>query len=143
MIDPKVLQGLVNMNQPIGLAIGLAIGRAKEMSQLPPSPAESMCNRLRKSIIEFERKLDYNQEIGARLTNFSEREPIHIDEVSYWGNDLIIFRGTNADDYPVELLQHVSQISVLLVAVPKQHETPRRIGFEFESRPVTSETDTK
>jgi Family of unknown function (DUF6173) len=93
------------------------------------NPAKWMHERLVKSIIEFEKELDNTQEIGARLVNFGEREPIHILNIGYWGPDLVIFHGTNLDGRPVELLQHVSQISVLLVAIPVKDEAPRRIGF--------------
>jgi hypothetical protein len=110
---------------------GFEMPRMAEI-RLPDStinPAKWMHERLVKSIIEFENGLDETQEIGARLVNFGEREPIHISDVSYWGPDLIIFIGTNLDGRSVELLQHVTQVSVLLVALPKEHAEPRRIGF--------------
>ena len=34
----------------------------------------------------------------------------------------------------VELIQHISQVNVLLVALPKEQEEPRRIGFMLEKR---------
>lgn len=105
---------------------------------LPPTltrnPAEWMHERLVRSIVEFEKSLDEAQEIGARLVNFSEREPIHISDVGFWGPDLIIFYGTNADGRSVQLLQHVTQVSVLLVALPKEHQQARRIGFQLQKR---------
>jgi hypothetical protein len=94
--------------------------------------AEWMHERIVRSIVDFEKKLDGTQEIGARLISFSDKEIIHIDDVGYWGPDLIIFHGKNRDGLPVKLLQHVSQISILLVALPKVHDLPRRIGFELE-----------
>lgn len=112
--------------------------------RLPDStvnPAKWMHERLVRSIVNFEEALDETQEIGARLVNFSEREPIHINDVGYWGPDLVIFYGTNADGHPVELLQHVTQVSVLLVALPKEHEQPRRIGFELQSKLERLEKD--
>lgn len=98
------------------------------------NPAKWMHERLVRSIVKFEEGLNEAQEIGARLVNFSEREPIHISDVGYWGPDLVIFYGTNADGRPVELLQHVTQVSVLLVALPKEHAEPRRIGFALQSK---------
>lgn len=91
-----------------------------------------MYERLVESIIAFEKKLDADSEIGARLVNFNANEVISIDDVSYWGPDLVNFIGKNADGHPVELMQHMTQVNVLLVAVPKQQEEPRRIGFFLE-----------
>ena len=103
-------------------------------SNIELNPAEWMFERLAKSIIDFESKLDETKEIGARLVNFSARETISIDDLGYWGPDLIIFYGKNADGAKVELLQHVSQTNVLLVALPSENEKPRRIGFILEEK---------
>jgi hypothetical protein len=93
------------------------------------NPAEWMHERLVRSIAEFEKKLDDSQEIGARLVNFGNHRTIHIDNVGFWGNDLVIFYGTGADGKPMELYQHITQINVLFVAVPPSSDKPRRIGF--------------
>lgn len=98
------------------------------------NPAKWTYERIVRSIIDFEKELDQEQEIGARLVSFTEREVIHIDDVGYWGPDIIIFYGRNADDNPVQLIQHVTQVSVLLVALPKEHDQPRRIGFQLEQK---------
>ena len=66
--------------------------------------------------------------------SFSERDPIHIHDVGHSGPDLVIFYGTNLDGRPVQLLQHVTQVSVLLVALPNEHEKPRRIGYDLEKK---------
>ena len=39
--------------------------------------------------------------------------------------------GQFGDGRKFELIQHYSQVSVLLVAVPKMKDEPRRIGFEL------------
>ncbi|TBC02108.1 DUF6173 family protein [Rhizobium ruizarguesonis] len=97
------------------------------------NPASWMYERIVKSIIDFEEKLDPNLEIGARLVSFASSEIIHIDDVGYWGPDIIKFYGKNADGNPVELMQHMSQLSVLLVAVKPLAE-PRRIGFVLKGK---------
>jgi hypothetical protein len=101
------------------------------MPVVPPGPAERMYEKLVRSIAQFEEKLNDTQEVGARLINFGS-ETIHIEDVGFWGHELVKFYGTTSDGRPVELLQHVSQISVLLVALPIQpNKQPRRIGFEL------------
>ncbi len=120
--------------------------------QIPPSvlvppkykanPAEWMHERIVRSIADFEKGLKPDEEIGARLVSFGQSEVIHILDVGYWGPDLVTFQGTNADGRPVQLLQHISQISVLLVALPVEKGAPRRIGFDLVKKldPAPGET---
>lgn len=101
------------------------------------NPAKWMYERIVKSIIAFEEKLNAELEVGARLVSFANQEVIHIDDVGFWGPDIIKFYGKNADGHPVELMQHMSQLSILLVAVRPLAE-PRRIGFGLQQRMETS-----
>ncbi len=110
---------------------------------MPPSvpeavinPAKWMHDRLIKAIIDFEKKLADSEEIGAKLVNFGAHEIISITDVGYWGPDLIVFFGRNIEGQPVELLQHISQISILLVALKRDgdSDTPRRIGFALQKK---------
>lgn len=131
---------LSKLSQMIEPNIGLPIEpfyRPQPISQT--NPAAWMYERIVRSIIDFEKKLDSDQEIGARLVSFSSGETIHIDDVGYWGPDIIKFYGRNVDGRPVELMQHISQMSVLLVSVKAEQEKPRRIGFILEQRLKTSE----
>ena len=98
-----------------------------------PNPADWMYERVVRSIIDFEKGLDADKEVGARLVSFGLSETIHIDDVGHWGPDMIIFHGVNVDGNKVQLLQHISQLSVLLVAV-KPVDEPRRIGYILEKR---------
>ena len=95
------------------------------------NPAKWMYERLVRSVIAFERNLDASREIGLRLIQFGPGETLAIEDIGFWGPDLIRFYGRNADGHPVELLQHMSQVNMALVAVPATGE-PRRIGFVLE-----------
>ena len=88
---------------------------------------------LRVAVLAYSEAAAYS-EIGARLVTFGNQEVIHIEDVGYWGPDLLIFYGTNSEGKPQQLLQHQSQVNVLLVAVPKEGPKPRRIGFELISK---------
>ncbi|NQW39373.1 MAG: hypothetical protein HQ469_09355 [Cyanobacteria bacterium] len=96
--------------------------------------AKWMHERIVRSINDFEKDLDSDQEIGARLVSFGSDVTFHIEDVSFWGPDMIIFEGFSSDGKKVRLLQHVSQLSVLLVATSKLHEKARRIGFDLAER---------
>ena len=107
-------------------------------SMSPPkhelNPAEWAHERLVRSIARFEARLDDDTEIGARLVSFTEKDTFHIEDLGYWGPDFVVFYGTSLEGNPVELIQHISQVNVLLVALPKEQEEPRRIGFMLEKR---------
>jgi hypothetical protein len=82
-----------------------------------------------RSINNFEAQLADNEEIGGRFVGGPGSEVFHIDDVGYWGPDMIIFHGTNQHGKPVQLLQHYTQLNVLLTALPVEKDKPRRIGF--------------
>lgn len=116
---------------------------------LPPPPtltmpkmgAAWMHERLVKSINDFEEGLDNDHEVGARLVSFGTELTFSIEDVSYWGPDMIIFYGFNSSNKSVQLLQHLSQLSVLLVAVDKIQKEPRRIGFRLLQKLETEEIE--
>ena len=93
------------------------------------NPAAWAYKRLAEYIRDFEAELDDDHEIGARLVSFGQSVVFHIEDVGYYGPDIITFHGRNDAMEKVQLIQHISQLSVLLVAVKKQQDKPRRIGF--------------
>ena len=74
-----------------------------------------------------------------RLVNFGQAVTFHIEDIGYWNPSLISFRGHTEKGEPVELIQHVTQISILLMKMKReQPQQPKRpIGFasweEFEA----------
>lgn len=95
------------------------------------NPASWMHQRIVNQIMEFEKNLGDQHELGGRFVEGPGSEPLHITNVASWGPDMILFMGQYPDGRRYELIQHYSQVSVLLVAVPKMDEEPRRIGFEL------------
>lgn len=94
--------------------------------------AEWTYKRLGDYIKKFEEKLDGDHEIGARLVSFGGVVTFHISDVGYWGPDIITFKGKNDNGEDVQLIQNISQLSVLLVAMKKLDECPKRIGFIWD-----------
>ena len=95
------------------------------------NPAKWTYERLVKSIASFEEGLDHEHEVGARLVTFGANFTFQIDNIGYWGPDIVKFHGRDENGKEIELIQHVSQLSVLLIAVDKTTEEPRRIGFKL------------
>lgn len=101
---------------------------------LPPKDqnlADEFYRRLLRWINDFHRGLDDEHEVGAKLVSFGQTVTFQIEDIGYWNPSLISFHGKNEKGEPVELIQHVSQINILLVALKRNNiEPPKRpIGF--------------
>ncbi|GMG81807.1 hypothetical protein LNKW23_10200 [Paralimibaculum aggregatum] len=113
-------------NQPLPEAI--ARGQANQKS-----PAEWAYLRLALYLRKFEEQLDSEHEVGIGVAG-SEAGALHIRGVGYFAPDLVTFYGLDQHGAKTQLIQHVSQLNVMLKAVPKQAETAERIGFQLASR---------
>lgn len=111
---------------------------------IPPNPlianvnsnhASEFHKRLTRWINDFDSALDQEHEVGVRLVSFGQSVTFHLESLGYWNPSLILFRGTLEAGEPVELIQHVSQISVLLMKVKRRDPgaPKRKIGFNLES----------
>lgn len=96
------------------------------------NPVSWMHERLANYIAEFENSLTEAEEVGAHLVSFGHDMVFHIADVSYHGPDMIVFYGFDDHGKRVQLIQHYSQLSVLLVALPKLGSEARRIGFRLK-----------
>jgi hypothetical protein len=97
--------------------------------------ASEFYRRLVKWINDFDSTLDQEHEVGVRLVSFGQTVVFHLDDMSYWNPSLISFQGTTEDGQPVELIQHVSQISILLMKLrrPDLSQPKKKIGFVTET----------
>jgi len=119
-----------------------------QMPKIGPNPlvvsveanyASEFHKRLVKWINDFDATLDQQHEVGVRLVSFGQTVVFHLNDIGYWNPSLIRFEGVMEDGSPVELIQHVSQISVLLMKLPRNDpsKAKRKIGF------ITEEEKTK
>jgi len=107
---------------------------AKPAVNRPKSPAEWAHDRLVMYIRNFESQLDGQQEIAMGFAS-DETGVLRIEGLGYFEPDIITFYGRDEDGSKTQLIQHVTQLSVTLRAVPKEGkaEAPRRIGFQLNS----------
>ncbi|WP_425100931.1 DUF6173 family protein [Tropicibacter sp. S64] len=94
------------------------------------SPAEWAYERLVLYIQAFEKQLDGDQEVAMGFVG-AEAGVLRIEGLGYFDPDIVTFYGSDAAGVRTQLIQHVSQLSVILRAMPKEveQEAPRRIGF--------------
>lgn len=97
--------------------------------------AEGVCRHLIAEIIDFESNLPDNMQAGGRLVSFAGAEVFSINDIKYSNPNLIIFCGELPDGSQVRMIQHQSQLNMMLIAVPlAEPDKPRRkIGFCAES----------
>ncbi|MCB6177764.1 DUF6173 family protein [Rhodobacter sp. Har01] len=96
------------------------------------SPAEWAYDRLVLYIRDFEKDLDASQEIAMGFAG-GEAGVLQIEGLGYDAPDILTFYGRDEAGLKTQLVQHVSQLSVILQAVPKlaPEDPPRRIGFHL------------
>ncbi|MGR3660007.1 MAG: DUF6173 family protein [Paracoccaceae bacterium] len=96
------------------------------------SPAEWAYERLILYIQNFEEQLDNEHEIAVGFTG-GDAGVLRIEGIGYFDPDIVTFYGTDEFGGKVQLIQHVSQLGVMLRALPKDdaEKEPNRIGFQF------------
>ena len=96
------------------------------------NPAKWTSRQFIECIYEFEKSLDDDHEIGARLLSFASEVTFYIQDVGYDDPHMISFSGSNENGEKLQLVQHVSQLNIFLVAMKKRGEEPVRIGFKLK-----------
>ncbi|NGQ89356.1 hypothetical protein G5V65_00495 [Rhodobacter sp. HX-7-19] len=96
------------------------------------SPAEWAYERLILYIQNFEAQLDASEEVAMGFTG-GQAGVLSIEGVGFFDPDLVTFYGRDEDGLRTQLIQHVTQLNVILRAVPRETpaEPPRRIGFQM------------
>ena len=93
------------------------------------NPAQWTYLKLVECIYHFEKSLDEDHEIGVR---FASEVTFYIQDVGYFDPLLISVTGSTGNGEKLQLIQHVSQLSVFFVAMKKRGEEPVRIGYKLK-----------
>jgi hypothetical protein len=96
------------------------------------SPAEWAYERIILYIRNFEEQLDGEHEVAMGFAG-GDVGSLRIEGMGFFAPDLITFYGSEPNGAKMQLVQHVSQLSVMLRALPKPKEQGKavRIGFEL------------
>ncbi len=111
-----------------------SIVRANMQSQTA-NYASGFYERLKEYIIEFEKEINEAEEVGARIVSYGESFTIHITDLGFYNPSLIVFYGVDSNNKEVQLIQHISQINILLIKLPRilSKERPR-VGFKLSQK---------
>lgn len=96
------------------------------------TPAHWAYERLIMYIKNFEEQLDNEHEVAMGFVG-DGAGVLRIEGLGYYDPDIITFYGSDGTGAKTQLIQHVSQLSVMLRALPKLSaaEAPNRIGFQL------------
>jgi hypothetical protein len=97
------------------------------------SPAEWAYERLILYLKNFEEQLDKNHEVAMGFTG-STAGVLRIEGIGFFDPDIVTFYGADEGGSRMQLIQHVTQLNVVLRAVSKEtpeEEPARRIGFRL------------
>ncbi len=96
------------------------------------SDAQWAYERLVVFIKKFEETLDAEHEIAMGFVG-GDSGVLRIQGIGYFDPDILTFYGTDESGAKMQLVQHVSQLSVMLRALPKPtaQPEPTRIGFRL------------
>ena len=96
------------------------------------SPAQWAYERIILYIRNFEEQLDASQEVAMGFTG-GDAGVVRIEGMGYFDPDILTFYGTDNGGGRTQMIQHVSQLNVMLRALPKPPEKAEatRIGFRL------------
>ncbi|MEM8654837.1 MAG: hypothetical protein AAGF36_08830 [Pseudomonadota bacterium] len=107
----------------------------KGVAKTPPekkSPAQWAYERIILYLKNFEESLDNEHEMAMGFTG-GDAGVLRIEGMGYYPPDIVTFYGSDPTGAKTQAIQHVSQLNVMLRALPKAVEQaePRRIGFRL------------
>ncbi|MEM7490121.1 MAG: hypothetical protein AAF390_13455 [Pseudomonadota bacterium] len=115
---------------------------APPKARKPKSPAEWAYQRVVLYLKAFEETLDEAEEAAMGFAG-GAGGVLRIQGIGFHAPDIVTFTGLDAHENRCQLIQHVSQLNVLLRAVPRPEDRPepQRIGFAL-ARVLETEEDT-
>lgn len=122
----------IHTNPDAQPATGHAMPKALSKPVAQKSPAQWAYERIIMYIQNFEAQLDNDHEVGLGLAG-GNTGVIRIEGLGYYEPDIVTYYGINESGARTQLIQHVSQLNVSLVASPKHIDQPEptRIGFQL------------
>ncbi len=96
------------------------------------SPAQWAYERIILYLKNFEEQLDNEHEVAMGFTG-GDAGALRIEGMGYFDPDIVTFYGADPAGGRTQLVQHVSQLNVMLRALPKHDKSaePNRIGFRL------------
>lgn len=96
------------------------------------SPARWAYERIILYLKNFEKTLDNEHEVAMGFAG-GDAGTLRIEGMGYFDPDIVTFYGSDPSGAKTQLIQHVTQLNVMLRALPKpvEKKEPTRIGFRL------------
>lgn len=122
--DLSVLDGIYQDKQKTIRAAEIAISNS----------AEIISQKLFDAIRAYQVSLPDKDDVAIQAVNFGVNTTILVESIGYIGSNLVVFGGKDSSGKPLELIQHINQLSFLIMVAPKSSpKAPKReIGFAGE-----------
>jgi len=91
--------------------------------------ADLAFRHLMQRIEAFQEGLKEDEEIGLQLANYGLAAQLHIRSIGFQNPNLLEFSGLTIDGNECVLVQHLSQLNFMLIALKPVEDKPFRIGF--------------
>lgn len=106
--------------------------RAAEI--IEDNSAVTISEKLYNAILSFQKSLPDKDDVALQIVQFGNSVTILVERIGYIGNNLVVFAGKDNSGNPMELIQHINQLSFLMAVAskPKIDEPKRTIGFAQE-----------
>lgn len=104
----------------------------RESNKQRDNPAGYSFASVKKEVERFQRGLDENHEMGMLMAGGIGA--IHLRSIKPVDPDLFAFDGLDESQRDVRVIQHYSQVSLVLVALPKLEDKAHRIGFPISGK---------
>ena len=106
--------------------------KVKKTPAAQKSPAQWAYERIVMYLKNFEESLDNEHEVAMGFTG-GDAGILRIEGMGYFDPDIITFYGSDPTGAKTQLVQHVSQLNVMLRALPKsvEKDEPTRSGVRL------------
>jgi len=100
--------------------------------------ANVLARQIYNQIISFDQSINTDEEIGIKLVQYGEVIKFAISGIGHQDPYLIYFHGFLDDGSPIQLIQHVNQVSFVLIKMkrPEPEKPKRQIGFCSEKASI-------
>lgn len=99
------------------------------------SPAQWAYERIVLYLQEFEKQLNREQEVAIAFAG-SDSGVLRIEGMGYFDPDIVTFYGSDSGGGRTQMIQHVTQLNVMLRALPRAPDRaePVRVGFHLAQK---------
>jgi len=96
-----------------------------------PQLASTYHQLLVSRINDFNLGLDDDHEAGIKVFNGGQSLQFHLTGLMHADPSLISFSGATIQGSPIEIIQHISQVNIILVKLPRLEADKPKIVFEY------------